>query len=121
MCDYATKSRRIRRFWQQASTNVVKFVILLHQVLDDYVTLFQVYEHVISPDKLRAKVVEGETRFGSGSRRIVVDHREHLFTNALKPGVVSACLQDPQLDLLVDRDRHESHRAEFLYQSLYCC
>ena len=40
--------------WQPASTNVVKFVILLHQTLDDYVTLFQVYEHVINPDKLRA-------------------------------------------------------------------
>ena len=39
-------------FWQQASTNLVKFVILLHQVLDDYVTLVQVYEHVISPAKL---------------------------------------------------------------------
>ena len=36
-------------FWQQASTNLVKFVILLHQILDDYVTLFQVYEHVINP------------------------------------------------------------------------
>jgi hypothetical protein len=35
-------------FWQRVSTNVVKFVILLHQTLDDYVTLFQVYEHVIS-------------------------------------------------------------------------
>ena len=42
-------------FWQQASTNLVKFVILLHQTLDDYVTLFQVYEHVINPDKLRAQ------------------------------------------------------------------
>jgi hypothetical protein len=27
-------------FWQQASPNLVKFVILLHQVLDDHVTLF---------------------------------------------------------------------------------
>jgi hypothetical protein len=36
-------------FWQQASTNLVKFVILLHQTLDDYVTLFQLYEHVINP------------------------------------------------------------------------
>ena len=47
-------------FWQQASTNLVKFVILLHQVLDEYVTLFQVYEHVISPDKLRAKIADGD-------------------------------------------------------------
>ena len=52
-------------FWQQASTNLVKFVILLHQVLDDYVTLFQVYEHVINPDKLRTRIQEGETRFNA--------------------------------------------------------
>jgi hypothetical protein len=45
-------------FWQQASTNLVKFVILLHQVLDDYVTLFQVYEHVINADKLRARILQ---------------------------------------------------------------
>ena len=51
-------------FWQQASTNLIKFVILLHQVLDDYVTLFQVYEHVIDPDKLRARIAEGRRRFG---------------------------------------------------------
>jgi hypothetical protein len=52
-------------FWQQASTNLVKFVILLHQVLDDYVTLFQVYEHVVNPDKLRTKIADGS----SASRR----------------------------------------------------
>jgi hypothetical protein len=50
-------------FWQQASTNLVKFVILLHQVLDGYVTLFQVYEHAINPDKLQARIAEGEERF----------------------------------------------------------
>lgn len=70
-------------FWQQASTNLVKFVILLHQTLDDYVTLFQVYEHVINPDKLRAKIADGETRFTAHSRRIVTDKREHLFTTSL--------------------------------------
>lgn len=70
-------------FWQQASTNLVKFVILLHQTLDDYVTLFQVYEHVISADKLRAKIADGERRFAANNRRIVVDKREHLFTSTL--------------------------------------
>jgi hypothetical protein len=73
-------------FWQQASTNLVKFVILLHQILDDYVTLFQVYEHVINPDKLRAKIVQGERRFGAHNRHIVVDRREHLFSCALMRG-----------------------------------
>jgi hypothetical protein len=66
-------------FWQQASTNLVKFVILLHQILDDYVTLFQVYEHVINPDKLRMRIAEGETRFNAGNRRIAIDRRELLF------------------------------------------
>jgi hypothetical protein len=70
-------------FWQQASTNLVKFVILLHQTLDDYVTLFQVYEHVINADKLRVRIEEGERRFGANNRRIVVDKREHLFTGTL--------------------------------------
>ena len=68
-------------FWQQASTNLVKFVILLHQTLDDYVTLFQVYEHVINPDKLRARIADGERRFASKNQRIVVDKREHLFSD----------------------------------------
>src|SRR5581483_11765790 len=71
-------------FWQQASTNLVKFVILLHQTLDDYVTLFQVYEHVINTDKLRTKITEGERRFTPRSRRIVVDTREHFFTDTMK-------------------------------------
>jgi len=70
-------------FWQQASTHLVKFVILLHQVLDDYVTLFQVYKHVINADKLRDRIEEGERHFRANHRRIVVDKREHLFTTAL--------------------------------------
>ena len=72
-------------FWQQASTNLVKFVILLHQTLDDYVTLFQVYEHAINPDKLRAKIKQGDVRFGAHNRRLVVDKREHLLSDTLRP------------------------------------
>ena len=34
-------------FWQQAYTNLIKFIILLHKVVDDYVTLFDVYECAI--------------------------------------------------------------------------
>jgi len=64
-------------FWQQASTNLVKFIILLHQVLDDYVTLFQVYEHAINPDKLRARIEEGELRFKSVRRRVIVDKNDY--------------------------------------------
>ncbi len=50
-------------FWQQAYTNMVKFVILLHKVLYDYVTLFDVYECAISPRVLSDRIEEAEQRF----------------------------------------------------------
>jgi hypothetical protein len=59
-------------FWQQAYTNLVKFVILLFKTLDDYVTLFQVYEACINPDVLRARIAEGDRRFAAGRRRLAV-------------------------------------------------
>jgi TraM recognition site of TraD and TraG len=60
-------------FWQQAYTNLVKFVILLHKVLDDYVTLFDVYHGAINPDLLEQKIKEGETRFAAESLLIGID------------------------------------------------
>jgi len=42
-------------FWQQAYTNLVKFVILLHKVLYDYVTLFDVYQGAINSEVLEEK------------------------------------------------------------------
>ncbi len=47
-------------FWQQAYTNLVKFIILLHKVAYDYVTLFNVYECAISPPLLEARINEAE-------------------------------------------------------------
>jgi hypothetical protein len=67
-------------FWQQASTNLVKFVILLHQALDDYVTLFQVYEHIINPDLLRTTIEDGARRFRADNRRVVTSSDDHLST-----------------------------------------
>jgi hypothetical protein len=49
-------------FWQQAYTNLVKFIILLHKVAYSYVTLFDVYECAISPDILDRKIKEAERR-----------------------------------------------------------
>ena len=50
-------------FWQQAYTNLVKFIILLHKVNYDYVTLFDVYECAINPEQLEARIREGERLF----------------------------------------------------------
>jgi hypothetical protein len=47
-------------FWQQAYTNLVKFIILLHKVAYDYVTLFNVYECAISPPLLEQRIEEAE-------------------------------------------------------------
>src|SRR5712691_2452396 len=52
-------------FWQQAYTNLVKFIILLHKVLYDYVTLFDVYECAINPHKLEEKIQEGGRLLGT--------------------------------------------------------
>jgi len=49
-------------FWQQAYTNLVKFIILLHKVAYDYVTLFDVYECAIAPDVLERKIQDAERR-----------------------------------------------------------
>ena len=45
-------------FWQQAYTNLVKFVILLHRISDDYVTLQDVYRTALDADRLEQKINE---------------------------------------------------------------
>src|ERR1051326_2936207 len=60
-------------FWQQAYTNLVKFIILLHKVLYDYVTLFDVYEGAINPAVLEQKIKEGEERLATESILIGID------------------------------------------------
>jgi len=69
-------------FWQQAYTNLVKFVILLHKVLYDYVTLFDVYEGVINPGLLEQKIKEGEEKLSTESLLIGID--EFMSDSALE-------------------------------------
>jgi hypothetical protein len=47
-------------FWQQAYTNLVKFIILLHKIAYDYVTFFDVYQCAISPPLLEERIAEAE-------------------------------------------------------------
>ena len=68
-------------FWQQAYTNLVKFIILLHKVLYDYVTLFDVYECAINPLKLESRIAEAEELFSTADYlsiddAVYVAHRE---------------------------------------------
>jgi TraM recognition site of TraD and TraG len=59
-------------FWQQAYTNLVKFIIQLHKVAYDYVTLFDVYECAINPELLESRIQEAERRI-AGERFVLVD------------------------------------------------
>lgn len=73
-------------FWQQAYTNLVKFLILLHKVVDGYATLFDVYACAIDSDRLKQKIHEGETLFAgiaSPQAFIVIDPMLYLAHDAL--------------------------------------
>ena len=77
-------------FWQQAYTNLVKFIILLHKVVDEYVTLFDVYQCAISPASLKAKIDQGEVLFTVlqpktiAARFVVVERAVYTQTDKLE-------------------------------------
>jgi len=48
-------------FWQQSYTDLVKYIIILHKVKDDYVTLFDIYATAISPTRFEQLLVETGT------------------------------------------------------------
>jgi hypothetical protein len=85
-------------FWQQAYTNLGKFIILLHKVLYDYVTLFDVYECAINPDRLEEKIQEGEAALERESILISVtafmDHRE-LESYPFEKDAQTGCMKAP--------------------------
>jgi len=58
-------------FWQQAYTNLVKFIIQLHKVAYDYVTLFDVYECAINPELLEKRIHEAEKMLQSRTQCII--------------------------------------------------
>jgi len=68
-------------FWQQAYTNLVKFIILLHKVAYDYVTLFDVYECAISPEVLEKRIEEAEKKLSK-------------FFVEVTPETYTACVSD---------------------------
>jgi hypothetical protein len=64
-------------FWQQAYTNPVKFIILLHKITYDYVTLSDVYQCAISPVKLEKIIHEAEQKIG-GRRYVLLSSEAYL-------------------------------------------
>src|SRR6266704_200317 len=64
-------------FWQQAYTNLVKFIILLHKVVYDYVTMFDVYECAINSARIENKIQDGEKQF-TGKEYILLSSDAYL-------------------------------------------
>lgn len=50
-------------FWQQSYTDLVKYIIILHKVKNDYVTLFDVYATAISPTLFEQLLIDTGTQF----------------------------------------------------------
>jgi TraM recognition site of TraD and TraG len=50
-------------FWQQSYTDLVRYVIILHRVRDNYVTLVDVFRTVISAGKLEDMLIECGRKF----------------------------------------------------------
>src|ERR1700690_2658702 len=72
-------------FGQQAYTNLVKFIILLHKVAYNYVTLFDVYECAISPVVLERKLKEAERRLGESDSVLVSEDNYLKHPRDLEP------------------------------------
>jgi hypothetical protein len=60
-------------FWQQAYTNLVKFIIQLHKVAYDYVTLFDIYECAINPELLESKIQDAEEKLKGRNYLVIAD------------------------------------------------
>jgi TraM recognition site of TraD and TraG len=64
-------------FWQQSYTDLVRYVILLHRVRDNYVTLLDVFRTVISAGALEDMLIEVGRRF-TDITFVAVERMEYL-------------------------------------------
>src|SRR6185369_11093642 len=68
-------------FWQQAYTDLLKFVILLRRLVDGYTTLAEVYQYILDESKIDADIRVAKKRLATPPEVIVVrneDYRLHL-------------------------------------------
>ena len=66
-------------FWQQAYTDLVKFVILLRKVVDGYTTLSEVYHYVVDDSLIERDLQRGEQLFTvSGPTVRIADFDFHM-------------------------------------------
>jgi hypothetical protein len=64
-------------FWQMAYTNMIKFIIHLHLIKDDYVTFFDLSTCAIDPELLSRKIKECESLFNN-SEYVILTGEQYL-------------------------------------------
>ena len=72
-------------FWQQAYTDLLKFVISLRRISDGYTTLSEVYGYIIDDHKIDSNISDLKNKFSSTFDAIIVPRAEyevHLRGNA---------------------------------------
>jgi TraM recognition site of TraD and TraG len=72
-------------FWQQAYTDLVKFLILLRKVVDGYTTLTEVYRYAIDESLIERDLQRGEEMFASGTPSIRIAACDYHLTLAQSP------------------------------------
>ncbi len=59
-------------FWQQAYTDLLKFVISLRRITDGYTTLAEVYRYIIEDDKIDKNIRTLKAQFGQPQEMIAI-------------------------------------------------
>jgi hypothetical protein len=122
-------------FWQQSYTDLVRYVIVLHQVKSGYVTLVDIFRSVISSGQLETLLAETSSRFGetsyvaiskddyegcksqlaryrfsrdAGGNHHVAEHSEQLETLLIEETAISAVVYSPKQHEIRDRQQFES-------------
>ena len=70
-------------FWQQSYTDLVKYIIILHKVKDDYVTLFDVYATAISPARFEQLLIEAGAKMNPIAWIVIPKDQYKQYSEAL--------------------------------------
>ena len=72
-------------FWQQAYTDLVKFLILLRKIVDGYTTLAEIYHYAIDESLIERDLQRGEQMFSELAPRIRLAAHDYHLTVAQSP------------------------------------
>ena len=72
-------------FWQQAYTDLVKFLILLRKVVDGYTTLTEIYRYAIDESLIERDLQRGEEMFAGGTPSIRIAAYDYHLTLTQSP------------------------------------